>query len=789
MSRFVRASIAFTIALLAGARCATAAPAGADLAGTILRDGTALANATVRATGDGLTASARTDARGRFDFASLPLGTYDVEVRVGDAAASARVELGRDGVTVALNLAPIRDLRTIGIVRTTRANAVRGSGADVAWDAKFLDRAPSGGSFSEALIQLPGAVRGANGVVHIDGDHGVLDYVVDGVPLPQDLNRAIGGEIDPNDVSHVDVLEGAFPAQYGLRFGSVVDVATRSGSGPAGFSGYARAGSYADLDASLAYHTPLANGGGLTVGIRDERGTRGLDPPNFDSPHNDFGDANEFVRIVRPRGPQDFTSLTVLHSYRTYQIPNDVANGQPATSDDNETQEDTFLNLQFHQHLGAGGSLTFGPAIKISRIRDFGDPRDDYAFGEASHLASGGASDDCANALASGSYGPGTCAFSLAGDKTATDYRFGADYVGRAGAHELRAGFAFDEADVGKRYAISLQPGNFLAPLVTPRTPGSATTVVDANPNSGNTYESYVSDLWKMGDRYTLESGLRYDYFDIASTGFDQGFGAFGPRFKFTRSFGPRANVYAYVGRLFEPFSFENVDPHVAQLLNLPLQPKLARFDLKPERDTLLELGGHAPLGAGTLGFRVWQKNANDLIDDTQVGVTLLHQDINYVLGRISQESVAYEIPLARGGRAYGSVAHTVSLNKGCETQLLAPCFGSPTDFTPADHDQTWSANGGFVANDARDGWLSFEGEYGSGLSSASCAATVVGSCKRTPHVVFSGERGIAIAPGLALTLRIRNLWNDRYFVTLDNAQGDHYAEPRTFAAGLQFGR
>lgn len=153
------------------------------------------------------------------------------------------------------------------------------------------------------------------------------------------------------------------------------------------------------------------------------------------------------------------------------------------------------------------------------------------------------------------------------------------------------------------------------------------------------------------------------------------------------------------MGRFFEPFSFENVDPGNAQLLNLPLQPVLAQFDLKPERDTQLELGGHLPVGSGSLGFRVWQKNANDLIDDTQVGVTLLHQDINYTLGRLSQEVFDYVLPLQNGGRAYVNVAHTVSLNKGCETQLLAPCFGSPTDFTPADHDQSYSLTGGVLFN------------------------------------------------------------------------------------------
>ena len=78
---------------------------------------------------------------------------------------------------------------------------------------------PFNNSFSEMEIQMPGAVRGANGVVHINGDHGVINYQINGVALPQELNRDIGSEINLNDLSFVDLIEGAYPAQYGLRSG------------------------------------------------------------------------------------------------------------------------------------------------------------------------------------------------------------------------------------------------------------------------------------------------------------------------------------------------------------------------------------------------------------------------------------------------------------------------------------------------------------------------------------------------------------------------------------------
>lgn len=161
-----------------------------------------------------------------------------------------------------------------------------------------------------------------------------------------------------------------------------------------------------------------------------------------------------------------------------------------------------------------------------------------------------------------------------------------------------------------------------------------------------------------------------------------------------------------------------------------------------------------------------------------------MHQDINYTLARLSQEAADYVLPLQNNGRAYVNVARTVSLNEGCETQLLAPCFGSPSDFTPADHDQTYSVTGGVLLNDRRDGWFSADAEYGSGLSSAICPLTTPGFCKKTPHTLFALD-----SPNMALTLRVQNLLNDRYFVTILNAQGNHYAPPRTFDIGLRFGQ
>ncbi len=736
---------------------------------------TLVAGAAVTLTGNNLTLHRNTDAAGRFFFGGLNVGTYQLTAETKGGSAVAVVDLGSTEAAIPMTL-----LRTVAVVRTSTLPPVHGSGTDITINQQYIQRSPGTRDFPSLLLQVPGAARGANGVVHINGDHGDINYVVDGVPIPQELNRNIGSEFDTNDVSFVEVLQGAYPAQYGNRFSAVVNVNTRVGNGVPGFDGYAESGSFGYADSSLGYHGKFG-AGSYVANIRAERSDRFLDPPNATSPHNAGSNLNQFFRFTQPHG-SDFWNVTFSHSYQAFQIPNDVVGGEPSATDDNETQNDFFAALQFHHALRGGGALTYGAGYKNSQIRDLPDQANDFAYGEALNLNAGGSPLDCQNGVVP------ACGDSLYSNRLARDVIFNADNDVVSAKHEIRYGAAYDITSVQKRYEVTLQPFNFLAPIFTPANPSAPYTVSDDAPNTGHDEWGYVQDSWKLGARYQLDYGLRSDAFQVASTQFHSGFAQLSPRIKLTRFLTSRSSIYAYFGRFFTPFSLENVSPAAAQLLNLPNQPEIAQFDLRPQRDSAYEVGGHMPLGPGQLGLRVMQKNAADFIDDTQVGVTALHQDINYAQGRISSQSAYYQEPLSFGGRLYAAVTRTRSVNKGCETQLLAPCFGAPDDWTPADHDQTWDITSGVLRNDSHGGWFSLNGEYGSGLSSAICAADVL-FCKVPPHLTFDVEKGVALRPGTALTLTVQNVLNDRYRVTYLNAQGNHFAMPRAVQIGLQFGR
>src|SRR5580700_6467183 len=427
MARLLRSigGLTLTLALvLAVPPAARATSASAFLSGTVSSSGSPAAHVVVTASGNNFTVRTVTDERGRFSFPPLAFGTYDVEASKGDLRALLRVDLGGDGAVVALSL---QRLREIGAVAVSRALPIRCSGSDVTLNSTDLTRLPYNNSFPEMLIQLPGAVRGANGVVHINGDHGVINYQINGVALPQGLNRDIGSEVDLNDLAYVDVVEGAYPAQHGLKFGSVVNLTTKTGNGPAGLDDNSTVGSYTSLNSTLDYHAPFPGGGGYFFSLGGSQTTRGLDPPDFNSPHNDASNMNQYASVAIPAGGNNFTNVTFVHSFATYQIPNDVNYGEPATTDDNETQDDTFLSLQFRHALGDTSGITFGPAFKVSRIADFGDPVNDWIYGETLNVTlppfgNGGSSTDCADARKTGNFTPTTCAYSLNKNRTATDY-------------------------------------------------------------------------------------------------------------------------------------------------------------------------------------------------------------------------------------------------------------------------------------------------------------------------------------------------------------------------------
>ena len=649
--------------LLSAVACAVACMIGATFSMAIAQTlisgrvvdtkGDAEPGALVTLAGQNRTVRTTSDERGAFAFAGVSDGEYDISASGRSGVALAHVVVSATAVTVLLKLAP----QSLGHVTVT-SNYVLRSGGSAVFTGSQLAHSPAANNLSNVFLQLPSAARGSNGQIHINGDHGDINYYLDGVPLPQALNRVIGSEVDPSDVGFLDVIEGAFPAKYGGKFGAVVNIATVSGTGSPGGSLETTLGSYGHDEVDLVQHDRFGRGGGITVAVRSSRLGWALDPPVRSDNHNSGSTSNAFVRVTMPTGAGDTINVDLSHAYQTFQIPPDTSNGTPPTTDDVETQNDSFLALSYVHPIGTRGTLTFGPTMKVSAIQDFPDLSNDFAAA---------AGDNCSGADPTA---PSSCLFAARTNRSARDIGAFASYGLLSGRHSIETGATYDAETVTKLYDILLQPDNYLNPGST-----TPTSIVDNHPNVAHSSGAYVQDGWQMSQAYRLDYGLRYDEFTIFSDDFRNGYSQVSPRVKLTRLLSERASVYAYYGRLFTPFSFENVSPSVAAQIN---PGSGLAFDLLPARESLYEVGGAFPIGAARASWKVAHKSLVDVIDDAQVGATNIHQDINFGDGRADFQVLMLQFPHEDGSRDYISLTHSRAVNRGCGSQLLSGCAPPP---------------------------------------------------------------------------------------------------------------
>src|SRR5579862_4209245 len=97
--------------------------ASAFITGTVSIKKNPAAHVPVTASGNNLTIKTVTDAKGRFSFPPLALGTYDVEAVDGDLRGLVRVDLGSGGAAVAISLEKLTEIEH---VVTSRSQVTHG---------------------------------------------------------------------------------------------------------------------------------------------------------------------------------------------------------------------------------------------------------------------------------------------------------------------------------------------------------------------------------------------------------------------------------------------------------------------------------------------------------------------------------------------------------------------------------------------------------------------------------------------------------------------------------------
>ncbi|MGC2445046.1 TonB-dependent receptor [Candidatus Binatus sp.] len=174
---------------------------------------------------------------GQFKLPATAPGTYDLIVRKPrfKPAIELLVLPARSRAPLDLVLESKQALTVE--VSATRVSAQYGLSATGAAKYTFTGRditnLPQGEAtpLNQVLLQMPGVALDQNQEIHIRGEHAGIQYQMNGILLPLDLNNdpTFTQLLNSYFVKSVSLIDGVLPAEYGYRTAGVVEISTKNG--------------------------------------------------------------------------------------------------------------------------------------------------------------------------------------------------------------------------------------------------------------------------------------------------------------------------------------------------------------------------------------------------------------------------------------------------------------------------------------------------------------------------------------------------------------------------------
>jgi outer membrane receptor protein involved in Fe transport len=483
------------------------------------------------------------------------------------------------------------------------------------FDKSDIAKLPLGDAtpLNQVLLRAPGVVGDSYGQLHVRGDHGNLQYRINGVVIPESIS-GFGQALDTRFADNVNVLTGALPAQYGYRTAGVVDIRTKGAD-------LANAGSIDFVLGSRGHRETSANVGGSTGDLQYFvtgsylQNDIGIENPTADknAVHDSTRQTKGFAWLSYLLGDNSRVSLMLGTAQSRFQIPNvpgespsfSLAGVTPPDSinlDANQRERNNFQVLSLQSSFGDGTDYQVSLFNRSSSVRYQPDPVGDLIY-------NGVAADVERRNVASG-------------------FQFDASRVLNA-QHTLRGGLFVQR----ERGSVANASTVFPADADRNQTSDLPLAIRDDSRLTGHLFGAYLQDEWQPTKALTVNYGVRYDKVDtvVAES-------QWSPRIGAVYQLGQDTRVHAGYARYFTPPPTEKIDTtSVAKFLGTTnALPSDANTAVRSERSNYFDLGvSHQLTPQITLGADAYYRDVRHLQDEGQFGNALIYSAFNFERGRI----------------------------------------------------------------------------------------------------------------------------------------------------------
>jgi len=695
----------------------------------------------------------RTDPQGRFRFSPLPPGAYRVTVTAaGFYPLAVLVTLAPRVVQpVDVELEPIAQVVEQMDVRAEPLLLDETQGASIALvEEEFLRRLPDSrrANLPEMVAALvPSAVAGHDNLVHLRGNELSLNISINGVSFLDNPHASFTPGMNPDVIRSVTVITGGFPAEYGNRFGGILDVVTRSGFDE-DRHGTIRFGASTHLR-----HTAALDYGGHTkrfgyfLSASGFESQRFLNPPEPRAFHDVGKGARAFAQVDYRAGATDTVRLVLFGGGTNLQIPNTEEQQHEERDFFQRNREQTAILTWTHAFSADALLVTSAYGRVVSaRLLPTSDPHSIQAAGTR-YTSTFGLRSDYTRFLGS--------RHTLKGGLDLTLFR-------------LREDVIFDPRD----HRGEIEPFGF------------------RGRETGGQLSLYLQDRLSLFRNVTANVGVRYDQYTLLTSE-----AHLSPRLNLAYSI-PRAGTvihFAY-NRFFAPPPLEN----------LLLSAHLGTAAPAPARSHHWEVGVSQALSPGLrLRVRTFRRDDRNSFETTELANVRQFLPTTLARGRAYGAELSLEVmEIARLGLS-GFVTYTAQ--RAFQIGPIAGGFADeeipPGARVPAAFDQIHTGTAGVLWRHRRTGlWAGLTFEYGSGTPAELPAADALreedehepeATLVRLPqHLIVNVSMGIDLfrreRRRIGLQFNIENLTDRVYPIAKESAFTPvQFSSPRFFSGSV----